>query len=114
LYPRVLNGIKHGVVVSYAGHLWQMVAGIAAAAAGHTATAREHFEAALKQAHQLPHTIAQAEVRRWYAHMLLDDSVAGGRDQARTLLAEAVQIYQTIGMPRHVEMANVLLKQCWG
>jgi hypothetical protein len=35
----------------------------------------------------------------------------GGRDKARTLLGEAVEMYQTIGMPRHVEMAEELLNK---
>jgi hypothetical protein len=109
--PLVLKGIANGVVLSYAGRLWQMVAGIAAAAAGHTDAAQEHFETALRQANDLPHKIAEPEVRRWYAQMLLDHNTPGGRDKARTLLGEAVQMYQTIGMPRHVELADVLLKQ---
>jgi hypothetical protein len=109
LYPLVLQGIKNGVVISYAVRLWQMVAGIAAAAGGHSDAARAHFETALRQAHELPHKIAQPEVRRWYARMLLDDNTPGGHDKARTLLSEAVEMYQTIGMPQHVEMALELL-----
>jgi tetratricopeptide (TPR) repeat protein len=108
LYPLVLKGIKDGVMLSYAVRLWQMVAGIAAAAGGHRDAALEHFETALKQAHQLPHKIAQPEVRRWYAQTLLGDETPGARDKARRLLGEAVEMYQTIGMPRHVEMAKEL------
>jgi hypothetical protein len=49
----------------------------------------EHFETALKQAHELPHKIAQPEVRRWYARMLRDHKTPGGLDKARTLLGSS-------------------------
>ena len=77
-------------------------------AGGHADAAREHFEIALKQADELPHKIAQPEVRRWYSQMLLDRDTPGDRDKARTLLDEAVAMYQAIGMPRHLEMVNDL------
>ncbi len=85
-----------------------MVAGIAAACGEQWDVAQEHYETALKQAHDLPHKIAQPEVRRWYARMLLDRHADGDRDKARTLLGEAIEMYQTIGMPKHVEMAEEL------
>jgi hypothetical protein len=111
LYPLVLKGIKNGVMLGYAVRLWQMVAGIAAAASGHRDAALEHFETALKQAHELPHKIAQPEVRRWYAQTLLGDDTPGAHDKARTLLSEAVEMYQAIGMPRHVDMPKGLLRK---
>ena len=86
--------------------LWQMVAGIAAGAGGQWDAAQEHFETALRQAHELPHKIAQPETRRWYAQMLLDRDAGGDRDKARTLLGEAVEMYRTIGMPKHVELTE--------
>ncbi len=42
--------------------------------------------------------------------MLIDRNASGDRDKARTLLGEAIDMYQQIGMPRHLEMANELLK----
>ena len=83
-----------------------MVAGIAAACGQHWDAAQEHYETALQQAHDLPHKIAQPEVRRWYAQMLLDRNQDGDRDKARTLLDEAMNQYRTIGMPKHLEMAE--------
>ncbi len=41
--------------------------------------------------------------------MLLDRNAAGDRDKARTMLGEAVEMYQRIGMPRHVQMAKEIL-----
>ena len=110
LYPHVVNGIQKGVVVTWQLRLWQMVAGIAAACGEQWDTAQEHFETALRQAHELPHKIAQPEVRRWYAQMLLDRNASGDRDQARTMLGEAVEMYGQIGMPRHVKLAKDMLK----
>jgi hypothetical protein len=71
--------------------------------------AEDHFATALRQAHTLPHKIAQPEVRRWYAWMLLDRAAPGDRERAQTLLGEAVELYGTIGMPKHVEIAEQML-----
>ena len=107
----VRKALDKGAVVAINLQLWQMVAGIAAECGQHWDAAQEHYEIALKHAHELPHKIAQPEVRRWYAQMLLDRNAAGDRDKARTMLTEAVEMYQQIGMPRHVEMAKDLMKQ---
>ena len=68
--------------------------------------AQEHFETALRQAHDLPHKIAQPEVRRWYAWMLIDRDSPGDKEKARLLLDEATEMYRTIGMPKHLEMVE--------
>ena len=109
LYPLVVQGIGTGAVMSWHSRLWQMVAGIAAACGQHWDAAQEHYETALKQAHDLPHKIAQPEVRRWYAQMLLDRNAPGDRDKARMLLGEAIDQYRTIGMPKHLAMAEGML-----
>ena len=106
LYELVAQGLATGAVLSLNSRLWQMVAGIAAAGGKHWNAAQQHFEAALKQAHELPHKVAQPEVRRWYAWMLLDRGASGDRDKARTLLGEATAMYRTIGMPTHLEMVE--------
>ena len=111
LYAHVLKGLKNGAGITMQHRLWEMVAGIAAGAAQHWEAATEHFEAALRQAHEWPHVVAQPDVRRWYARMLLDRNAAGDRAKAQTLLGEATQMYQTIGMPKHVEMAAELAKK---
>ena len=106
LYPLVAEGLGTGAVMSRHSRLWQMVAGIAASCGEHWDTAQEHFETALTQAHDLPHKIAQPEVRRWYAQMLLDRNTPGDRDKARTMLGEAIEMYRTIGMPKHVGLTG--------
>ena len=111
LYPLVLKAIEKGAVLSYSTRLWQMVAGIAAAAAGHVDAAREHFETALGQADELPHRVAQPEIRRWYAQAMLDAGAYSDRDKARALLGEALEQYQVLGMPRHVEITAAALHE---
>lgn len=41
--------------------------------------------------------------------MLIDRGAAGDRDKARQLFEEVIGEYKTIGMPRHLEMAQELL-----
>ena len=111
LYSLALEAIETGTLLSWIGHrLFQTVAGIAAASGGQWEQAETHYQTALKQAHEIPFRSEQPEVRRWYAQMLLDRNAPGDRDKARTMLGEAVEMYQAIGMPRHLEMAREMLK----
>ena len=111
LYPRTVAAIATGTLIPRdANHLTQTFAGIAAAAGRDWTRARDHFETALRQAHETPFRSEQPEVRRWYAQMLLDRNAPGDRDKARTMLGEAVEMYQMIGMTRHLQMARELLK----
>ena len=110
LYPLVLEAIDAGVLTRVWAHgLLQTVAGMAAAAGGQWEKAEEHYQTALRQAHELPVVMEQPEVRRWYARMLIDRDGPGDRDKAFRLLTEAVAMYRRIGMPKHVEMAEALL-----
>jgi tetratricopeptide (TPR) repeat protein len=111
LYPVVLESIKTGVVVRGAdSRLLQCVAGIAAGAGRRWKKAEEHFEVALRQAHDIPVVIEQPEVRRWYARMLVERDEPDDRRKARELLGEAVAMYRKIGMPKHVEIAQAMLR----
>ncbi|MEE8347443.1 MAG: AAA family ATPase, partial [Dehalococcoidia bacterium] len=109
LYPLVLEAIETGALTNGFNRLLQTVAGIAAAAGGQWEKAEEHYQTALRQAHELPVVMEQPEVRRWYARMLIDRDGPGDRDRARELLTEAIAMYRRIGMPKHVEMAEAML-----
>jgi tetratricopeptide (TPR) repeat protein len=112
LYPLVRDTTPAGAVLEFPGpRLCQTVAGIAAAAGRQWEQATAHFETALRQAHDLPHMIEQPEVRRWYAHMLLDRAGPGDRAAAHRLLTEAGAMYSALGMPRHQELAEQLRRQ---
>jgi tetratricopeptide (TPR) repeat protein len=109
LYPLVLEAIDSGPIMLWFSRLLQTAAGIAAACGGQWEKAEEHYQTALRLAHELPVVIEQPEVRRWYARMLVDRSSPGDRDKARRLLTEAIAMYSQIGMPKHQEMAQALL-----
>jgi tetratricopeptide (TPR) repeat protein len=110
LYPLVEEAIDTCALLDgMGGGLLQAVAGMAAGAGGQWEKAEEHYQTALRQAHDLPHKIQQPEVRRWYARMLIDRDAPGDREKARELLTEAVEMYGQIGMPKHQEMAQALL-----
>jgi class 3 adenylate cyclase/tetratricopeptide (TPR) repeat protein len=112
LYPLVLEAFDTGCPTRGPMYgLLQTVAGMAAAAGEHWEKAEEHYQTALRQAHELPIVMEQPEVRRWYARMLIDRDAPGDREKARELLTEAVAMYRRIGMPKHVEMAEALLSQ---
>jgi len=87
------------------------LAGIAAASGRQWDVAVERFETALRQAHEIPFIIEQPEVRRWYADMLIERGAPGDVEKARHLLAEAIEMYRMIGMPRHIGLAERLLAQ---
>ena len=110
LYPILSELLDDGCVTGLGTlSLVETQAGIAAAAGGQWDTAQGHFVTALQQAHDVPNKLAQPETRRWYAWMLLDRDAPGDRDTARTLLGEATEMYQTIGMPKHVELTERML-----
>ena len=110
LYPLARELVDTGAVA-----LWPIfrfthtVAGMAAAAAHRWEAAEDHFQTALQQAESFPHRLEQAEIRRFHAMMLMDHASPGDRERARTLLIEALEKYQQIGMPRHSEITQALL-----
>jgi tetratricopeptide (TPR) repeat protein len=110
LYPLVRELADTGAVA-----LWPIfrfthtTAGIAAAAARRWEAAEDHFRTALLQAESVPHRLEQAEIRRFHAMMLKDRAASGDCEKARKLLGEALETYTRIGMPRHVEMARMLV-----
>ncbi len=110
LYELVLGAIEIGAVVTVDGSgLIETTAAIAAACGERWEQAERHFEVALRQAHEIPHRIAQPEVRRWWAWMLIDRDASGDRERARELLGEAIELYREIGMPKHLEIAERML-----
>jgi hypothetical protein len=82
---------------------------MAAAAARQWEAAEDHFNTAMQQAESIPHRLEQGEIRRFHAMMLMDRAAKGDREKARQLLGEALETYTSIGMPRHIEIAQTLL-----
>ena len=111
LYPWTLELMKGGMVMP-AGMMLTLnetSAGIAAACGAQWETAERHHQAALRQADEMPNKIEQPHTRRWYARMRIDREGPGDKEKARRLLDEAIEMYGTLGMPRHLEMAKETL-----
>ena len=113
LYPWVLEVMKGGAVMP--GGLMmtscETGAGLAAACGSDWENAERHHQTAVRLMDEAPHKIMQPETRRWYARMLLDRAGAGDADRARVLLDEAIEMYGTLGMPRHLELAKVMREE---
>jgi hypothetical protein len=110
LYPLTRELVGTGAIMLWKiSRFAQTIAGVAAAAARQWEAAEKHFQMAMQQAESLPYRLERTEVRRFHAMMLIDRSAVGDREKAQTLLNEALQSYQRIGMPRHVEMTQTLL-----
>lgn len=110
LYPLVRELVDtEAVALLPISRFTHTIAGIAAAAARQWETAEDHFRIALRQTESFPHRLEQAEIRRFHAMMLIHRAAPGDCEKAQTLLTEALESYQRIGMPRHVEMVEALL-----
>ena len=109
LYPLVRELLDTGAVALWPiWRLAQTIAGIAAAGSGQWEAAEDHFQIAMQQAESLPQLLEQAEIQRFHAMMLMDRAAAGDRKKVQTLLDRALEIYTSIGMPRHIEMIQAL------
>ena len=109
MYPLTTQAIDTGTIQLHFGFdLLEKIAGIAASAARQWDAAEIHFETASKQADEMPHKIDRVEVRYWYARMLLE---RGDVPKARVLLNEAADGYRTLGMVRHLQMAEKLVER---
>jgi hypothetical protein len=110
LYPLVRE-----LVATEAVALWpifrftQTVAGMAAAAARQWDASEQHFQTALRQAETFPHSLEQAEIRRFHAMMLIERAAPGDRARARGFLRQAWETYEQIGMRSHGEITQALL-----
>jgi tetratricopeptide (TPR) repeat protein len=109
-YPLVRELIEVGAVELFRiSHFSHTIAGLAAGAERQWEAAEDHFRIAMQQAKSLPDSLEQAEIRRFHAMMLIDRAAPGDREKAQTLLREALESYQRIGMPRHVDLTQTLL-----
>ncbi len=112
LLPLALEALALGSIVRQPdGRLIETCAAVAAAAAGLADVAEEHFEISLQQARELPHRMEAPHARHLYARFLLRRNGAGDVERARDLLAEALEAYAAIGMPRHQALVRNLIER---
>jgi tetratricopeptide (TPR) repeat protein len=115
LYPFVCELVDTGAVLLWPiSRFTHTIAGIAATAARQWEAAEEHFQMAMQQAESFPYRLEQAEILRFRAMMLIDSAAPGDREEAQRLLAEALETYTQIGMPRHVGMTHRFLDRAVG
>jgi hypothetical protein len=88
---------------------FRTVAGIAAAAAGDWPSAEEHHRTSVHQTDRAPYRHLQPVAREWYAKMLLDRDKSGDSAQARSLLEEAIAMYNASAYPNRGRHAVELL-----
>jgi tetratricopeptide (TPR) repeat protein len=112
LYPLMAAAIESGLVVDgyIHGRPMHMLAGIAAGADRRWADAEGHYRAALEVAGRLGQRMERPDILRFYASMLLERGAPEDQQQARQLLEEALETYREMSMPRHVAMAEALLR----
>jgi class 3 adenylate cyclase/tetratricopeptide (TPR) repeat protein len=72
--------------------------------------AQQHFQDALEMNTRMRAPPWVAHTQRDYARMLIDRNAPGDREKARQLLTEAIAMYRQIGVAKHVEMAETLLR----
>jgi hypothetical protein len=61
---------------------------------------------AMHQADTAPYRVAQPIARYWYAEMLLGRGAAGDLSHARSLLTEALAMFESLGMPGYSRRAS--------
>jgi class 3 adenylate cyclase/tetratricopeptide (TPR) repeat protein len=111
LFPLAVEALALGSIVRQPdGRLVETCAAVAAAAAGLADVAEEHFEISLQQARELPHRMEAPHARHLYARFLLRRNGAGDVERARGLLADALEAYARIGMPRHEALVRNLIE----
>ncbi|HEX2294487.1 MAG TPA: hypothetical protein VHN37_04180, partial [Actinomycetota bacterium] len=108
LYDTGLQMLEQGAVIRFDGASNEMLAGMAAEAAGWDALAVEHFERALEQTEALGLRTGFLETCLYYGESLLrrEDPVAA--DRARTLLDTAREGFRAIGWHWHADRAESL------
>jgi hypothetical protein len=111
LYPAALGYINTGVVVFMSIGIGgpQVVAGIAAHAAGLDDRAREHFEIAARQSRDLPIRTLQPLVQYWHGRMLLEHADRSEQARGRAMVEAAAGDFTSLGMVLHVTLADQLL-----
>jgi hypothetical protein len=111
LYPLIRELVHTGAVALLPiSRFTHTIAGVAAAAARQWEAAEDHFHSAMQQAQSFPYRLEKAEINRFQAMMLMERAAPGHSEKARTLLSEALESYERIEMPRHVEMVRSLLR----
>jgi hypothetical protein len=112
LYPLTLASVQNGVnstnVIGPSSP--QLVAALAADAAGLNDQARDHFETALRQAREVPIRILQPTVLYWYGRALSAGEDAAERARGRGMVEAALTDFRALEMVLHATLAERFLR----
>lgn len=113
LYPLMLDSIRTGLVLDGGvGPISpQLAAALAADAAGLVDQSREHFEVALRQAHDLPIRLLQPTVLYWYGRMLSAGADIADRARGRAMVEAALTDFRVLEMVLHANLAEQFLRE---
>jgi hypothetical protein len=106
LQPQAEHVVANGPLCVYGQHLFRTSAAIAAAGAHDWSRAEEYHQVAIRQADTTPYRVAQPIARYWYAETLLGRRAAGDVSTARALVAEALAMFESLGMPGYSRRAS--------
>jgi hypothetical protein len=107
LYPACAECVAMGLLGDV--RFTDEIAGQAAAAAGDFDCAERHFAAALRIANDVGGVAGQADIRLGHARMLLERNSKGDAERARTMLEEALPMFEKSGRTRWVRECQELL-----
>ena len=113
-YPPCVAYLGTGVMINYSSILPgnpETVAGIAAHAAGLHQRARDHFEAAIRQADELPLRLLQPTARYWYGRLLVEDPHTAEQARGRAMIEAAATDFRSLEMITYANLAEQLLRQ---
>jgi len=114
LYPLTLAYIQTGRVntpLVIGPGSPQLAAALAADAAGLNDQAREHFEIALRQAHEVPVRILQPTVRYWYGRALSASANTADHARGRAMVEAAFTDFRALEMVLHANLAERFLRE---
>ena len=112
-YPLTLDYIHTGLLFSafnVGANNPQLAAALAADAAGLVDQSREHFETALRQAHEVPIRILQPPVLYWNGRSLSTAADAGDRERGRAMVEAALIDFRSLEMVLHANLAEEFLR----
>lgn len=105
----LVRGLQaQGAVVRFDGMSIEMIAGLAAAAAGLEDLAVEHFERALVECGERGLRTAYLDTCTYYGQWLLERGEAAGVKRAKALLDDAAEGFRELGWTWHIDRAAEL------
>jgi tetratricopeptide (TPR) repeat protein len=109
--PVLEGSLESGIDwITFDGSFLRTRVAIAAAAGGDWSKAEKNYKESLDRAEQMDNRLEQADVRRFWAMMLLDRNEPGDREQAADLLKVAAERYREMEMTWLADASESMLE----